>query len=151
MCKCIGISGSCTIQTCTSELPNLTVLGTDIWDIYKNDTCNATTRYLPLPNGAQSTQEVCGGMEISPVLMYTEESPDYCVQHPSYGSLGTAGRECDPHSTGLESCENLCTRCGRDHKVVQELSTETCYCEFVYCCEIRCHTCSRTREYYVCV
>ena len=151
-CRCLGISGSCSIQICQHDkLFSFAELGAHLWEIFNNNACNATmaTHYQLVPSIGENSVilDVCGDMEI----IYTEESPDYCVQSTLYGSVGTAGRNCDPYSNGDNSCENLCSRCGRKYQLITEEAVETCNCEFIYCCEIRCQRCLRTQEHYVCV
>ena len=148
ICRCIGISGSCTVQTCQSELPEFSELGRRIRQIYDDHTCRVQWNGVLGENSRLRPD--CDGDYTNRDIIYTDLSPRYCTRHLRYGSLGTLGRECDPHSSGPNSCDNLCTQCGRGHRAVTEETVENCYCEFVFCCDIRCHTCSKTRAYYVC-
>lgn len=145
MCHCVGVSGSCTVLTCQYELPEFTMIADRIGDYYyDNLTCKAVWNNIVGP-GSTILPTGCNDR-----LLYYYESPDYCIRNVPQGSLGTVGRECDPHSTGHNSCNSLCTQCGRGYRDVQEEVENDCWCEFVFCCEIRCSKCPETRHFYVC-
>ena len=146
VCRCVGVSGSCTLLTCQYELPQFSVLADRIQDYYfANRTCRARWNNIV---GAGSRYIVEPGCENQ--LIYVQNSPNYCVRDLSVGSLGTVGRECSPHSAGHGTCEHLCTQCGRGHVSVEENTESNCWCEFVFCCEIRCSKCPERRHYHVC-
>ena len=46
-------------------------------------------------------------------LIHIHKSPNYCVEDPKKGILGTSGRVCNKNSTGSDSCDLLC--CGRGY------------------------------------
>lgn len=46
-------------------------------------------------------------------LIHIHKSPNYCVEDPQKGILGTSGRVCNKNSTGSDSCDLLC--CGRGY------------------------------------
>lgn len=101
---------------------------------------------------ALQKRPMCRGTPDTNHFVYVEDSPNYCIANPSVGSLGTRGRECDPHSTtGANSCQKLCTTCGWSHTNVTQLVEKNCYCSFIYCCEIKCHKCFKPRIAYQCV
>jgi hypothetical protein len=170
-CKCLGVSGTCTVLSCPQQkYSEFSILAEEILRIYLAYTCQltstgaaaATTR--DLGNGStggnndrvspQITESAGQQRSCSPPderhFLFLDESPNYCVRDVVVGSLGTAGRECDPHATGPNSCENLCTRCGRGHVSIEESTESNCWCEFVFCCEIRCSKCPERRRYHVC-
>lgn len=147
ICRCIGVSGSCTLQTCQYELPEFGVVARRIRDFYfNNHTCRAEWNNII---GSSSTHLPQSGCEDS--LIFIHDSPNYCLRNEAVGSLGTAGRECNPHTTGRNSCDYLCNQCNRGHRSIDEDVDNNCWCEFVFCCEIRCSKCSETRHYYVCM
>ena len=148
-CKCIGVSGSCTLWSCQNNLPDFAVLARDILNIYLTHTYNVNADASDTPNvlaSARHTQE-----NENKLLFFMHDSPDYCTRNDTLGSPGTAGRECDPHSDGPNSCNYLCKQCNRNIAKYEDIYTETCNCEFKYCCYIHCYTCSRTREIHVCL
>ena len=158
-CKCLGISGSCVLQSCPQEFPEFATLGKDILNVYRNRTCHEDSDSLSQSSGddptigsdtpdivLSATQEVCSSRQ----LLFLNDSPNYCIQNEAIGSLGTSGRVCDPHTTGSDSCDYLCTQCGRGHVKVTRVHYETCYCKFTFCCDIHCFKCPRTTDMYVC-
>ena len=148
ICRCVGVSGSCTLQTCQYELPEFSVLAKRIRDFYFHDhTCKVTWNNIIGTDSSHIPLSDCEHQS----LIYSQNSPNYCIRSETVGSLGTSGRECDPHSTGSNSCDYLCTQCGRSHVSVTQVYHETCYCEFTFCCDIDCHKCPRTKDIHVCL
>ena len=150
ICRCIGVSGSCTTTVCQYELPNFSDLGKKLREIYNSHTCEVTWNGIIGERSRFTPSSSCENGYNNTDIIYIENSPSYCAKNVHYGSAGTHGRECDPHSSGPNSCNNLCTQCNRGHVQVREQLQENCFCEFVFCCEIRCHVCTKTRAYYVC-
>jgi hypothetical protein len=176
-CKCLGVSGSCTLFSCPHKSPEFPDLAAEILRLYRRHTCrqteSATKVTTPHEHGGQKDTHAVGeneGSGGSPEavvasapqrascaaphgerqLLYLHESPDYCVRSPGLGSPGTVGRECNPHTTGPGSCQHLCTGCGRGHANATRSVEETCYCSFRYCCDVQCFKCSRTKFVSVC-
>lgn len=148
-CTCHGISGACTFKTCLTELPDFTVIGDKLKQRY-NEACKVKG------NGRTGSQFAwvprCGRSTIGEKdFLYQSNSPDWCIRDPYIGSLGVVGRECDPHSTGPNSCRNLCVKCGRTYREHRELVRDQCKCWFHFCCEIRCHTCQTEKIYHTCI
>ena len=56
-------------------------------------------------------------------LVYSMDSPTYCDSDKKLGSIGTAGRRCDPNSMGVGGCDLLC--CGRGYKTASVQVQET--------------------------
>ncbi|KZS00711.1 putative Protein Wnt [Daphnia magna] len=52
-------------------------------------------------------------------LIHIHKSPNYCVEDPKKGILGTSGRVCNKNSTGSDSCDLLC--CGRGYNTQVEI------------------------------
>ena len=148
ICRCMGVSGSCTLQTCQYELPEFNKLSKRIREIYDDHSCKIEWNGITGPNSALVA--ACGRDYSDRDLIFMRDSPNYCIRNELFGSVGTVGRECDPHSTGHSSCDYLCRQCGRGHRSVNEVVEKSCYCEFVFCCDIRCRTCSHERHYHVC-
>ena len=169
-CKCLGVSATCTVLSCPQQkLSEFSVLANEILRIYLTYTCRHTSADGSSTHNGGSNETIgdadkvpaeitvrvplqssCSPPPGEKHFLFLDESPNYCVRDPAVGSLGTSGRECDPHSTGPNSCENLCTQCGRGHANVTVTVEETCYCSFSYCCEIQCHKCLRTQFISVC-
>ena len=170
-CKCLGVSGTCTVLSCPQQkYSEFSILAKEILRIYLSYTCQFTSTGAAAITTRDRGNGSTGGINdrVSSQIMvsagqqrscsqpderhflFLDESPNYCVRDVVVGSLGTAERKCDPHTTGPNSCENLCTRCGWGHVNVTQRVEEICYCSFSYCCEIQCHKCLRTQYVSVC-
>lgn len=156
-CKCLGISGSCTLLSCADEFPDLSITAKKLLYLYHNCTCRVDTgagssdsanktSSLTLPANLYGLCNQSG----SDSLLYLDESPNYCIRNEAVGSLGTVGRECDPHSSGPNSCDKLCRQCGRQHRSYMYTLKQSCNCRFRYCCQIYCNLCPSTRSAFVC-
>ena len=101
-------------------------------------------------------------------LIHIHKSPNYCVEDPKKGILGTSGRVCNKTSTGSDSCDLLC--CGRGYNTqvntwlnstretqfkwiyLQQVvrHVERCFCRFVWCCNVKCKTCVTMIDVHTC-
>lgn len=146
-CTCHGISGACTFKTCLTELPDFSVIGDKLKERY-NAACQVKS------NGRTGNQFAwvpqCGRSIGEKDFLYERNPPNWCIRDPYIGSLGIVGRECDPDSTGPNSCRNLCVNCGRRYQQHTEILQHQCQCQFHFCCEIRCNTCQTEKTYYTC-
>lgn len=146
VCKCHGLSGTCTMRTCWRRLSSFRRVGS-----YLKDRYNGAIQVIP-SNDGQSL--VPREENISPPtgldLFYSEASPDFCTRDLEKGSLGTTGRQCDPHTVGnSNSCDQLC--CGRGYQVKRRVVKYRCDCEFQWCCDIKCNICKKIMQVYECV
>ena len=143
-CTCHGVSGSCTFQTCHSELPDFSYIADKIKKKY-SEACKVT----PNSHSENTWVSECGHDFTEHDLIYREEN-DWCVINPSIGSVGVSGRECEVHSDGSNSCENLCTQCGsRPIEQTENIEREN-KCSFHFCCEIRCTVVKGQKTYHTC-
>ena len=143
-CKCHGISGSCTIQSCYSDLPEFSIIGEKLKEKH-NQACRVST------NGRTNHAWVskCDRNFDEKDFIY-RDTYNWCVPDASVGSIGVVGRECDPNSSGSNSCQNICRRCNRGVERREERVIRDCHCSFRFCCEIECTTCEVERVYYMC-
>ncbi|XP_067374821.1 protein Wnt-8a-like [Channa argus] len=151
ICRCHGMSESCSIQTCWTQLSNFREIGNYLKikhsQAQKLDTDNRRMR-------AGAIAEALGSIAQTE-LIYLEDSPDYCRSNVSLGLYGTEGRECMQHGEGLtqrekRSCRRLCHECGLR---VEEKRTEvvsSCNCKFHWCCKVDCEDCSQVIIKHVC-
>ncbi len=131
-CKCHGVSGTCSVQTCYEKVPVIEEVSESLYIKYdgavKVDLVNGSLqRVSTFP--ASSLQNTD--------LAYSDETPDLCVNATSEGVLGTAHRECDTFDRSPKSCSVLC--CGRGHYEFTETREER-DCAFKFCCSIQCNT-----------
>nr|ACC38468.1 Wnt8 [Peronella japonica] len=99
-CKCHGVSGSCTMQTCWKQLATFRSIGAQIKRKYFKavrvdfisgrliDSNRAEDRG---PRGSSRDQVTAASRRD---LVFLNQSPDYCRANLSIGVAGTAGREC---------------------------------------------------------
>ncbi|KAJ1524299.1 hypothetical protein ONE63_010810 [Megalurothrips usitatus] len=84
--------------------------------------------------------------DLSQDLLYLQRSPNFCDADATVGFPGTAGRRCqrEPRpGAGVdqaESCDSLC--CGRGYNLVRANHTRRCQCSFLWCCQVKCETCT---------
>ncbi|XP_077999409.1 protein Wnt-8b-like isoform X2 [Glandiceps talaboti] len=149
-CKCHGVSGSCTTQTCWRQLAEFRVVGDFLKRKYERSIqVDFVSGKLKQYNSAreQTLPELS-----KKDLVFMEESPNYCRVNVSIGSMGTVGRECvrgnRQNKDGLsrwerESCKRLCTSCGLKVKKTTVTELSSCNCKFHWCCSVKCDQCER--------
>lgn len=139
VCRCHGVSGSCQSKTCFRRLSDFKSVATVLKKRYDKVifviSANKGKKYQTLKSR--------GGKPYSPVdLIALEASPNYCKKSQSRGTLGTAGRECNPKTTGKGSCAYMC--CGRGFKTFTKEIEERCECQYYWCCYVKCKKCKKT-------
>ncbi|XP_020647642.2 protein Wnt-6 [Pogona vitticeps] len=144
-CKCHGLSGSCALQTCWKKMPPFREVG---------------DRLLERFNGAFKVMGGNDGKTLIPVgrnikppdrqdLIYSADSPDFCIANRKTGSLGTRGRVCNSTAMDMSGCDLLC--CGRGHRDETLLLEENCLCRFHWCCVVQCRKCTVRKELSLCI
>ncbi|XP_023660903.2 protein Wnt-7a-like isoform X1 [Paramormyrops kingsleyae] len=148
-CKCHGVSGSCTTRTCWTTLPKFRELGNILKDKYsiavhvEPVVINHKRRpFLKIkkPNSYRKP--------LVTDLVYIDKSPNYCEGDPATGSVGTRGRACNRTAQQPGSCDLMC--CGRGYNTHQYSRVWQCNCKFLWCCYVKCNTCSERTEVYTC-
>ncbi|XP_062574103.1 protein Wnt-11b-2-like [Saccostrea cucullata] len=145
-CKCHGVSGSCSIKTCWRSLPDFSVIGTTLKNLYANAVEVRRKKrknkriFVPVRPNVQSVSEKS--------LIYFTKSPDYCSPDPKTGSAGTQGRFCRNDSSGWGGCDAMC--CGRGYRSFTKKIVERCECKYYWCCYVKCKTCEKTLHLNVC-
>jgi wingless-type MMTV integration site family protein 6 len=145
VCKCHGMSGSCTLKTCWRKLPVFRDVGLRLKEKF-----DGAAKVIPGNDGRGFIPE---NEVIKPPgkedLVYVEESPNHCVYDRKTGSLGTRGRECNATSPGVDGCELLC--CGRGYETIRVVERVNCKCRFQWCCQVICGTCTHKRSIHRCL
>lgn len=129
VCRCHGISGTCTAQTCYDRASSIEELSETL-----------LTKYL----GAVKVQGASGSfVPVEPrdsvddtTLVFQENTPDFCDPNPAIGIIGTRGRQCSPDFDSVNYCANVCCQ-GLFRTVTYEVPEEVC--AFVWCCRIECN------------
>ncbi|XP_023695722.1 protein Wnt-6-like isoform X2 [Paramormyrops kingsleyae] len=144
-CKCHGLSSSCSLKTCWRKMPHFREVGDRLLQRY-----NSAFRVMGSNDGGML---VPAGQGVKPPdgldLVYSDESPDFCLPCRRTGSLGTGGRACDSRVTGMGGCRQLC--CGRGHKKETQLVELNCLCRFYWCCTVECEKCSTSKNLTLCL
>ncbi|XP_067422615.1 protein Wnt-8a [Emydura macquarii macquarii] len=156
-CKCHGVSGSCSIQTCWLQLAEFGEIGNYLKIKYDQaQKLEMDKRRMRAGNSADSRRATAETFStvLATELVFLEDSPDYCVRNASLGLHGTEGRECLQSGKNLSqwerrSCRRLCAECGLK---VEEKRTEivtSCNCKFHWCCMVKCQQCKQvvTKHY----
>lgn len=144
VCKCHGVSGSCSIKICWQKMKDFRSIGAYLKD--KFDGASLVQYIIP----KNKLKRIRKNMKkpTKKDLVYLEESPDFCENNPEAGSLGTKGRQCVKDGYGLDGCNLMC--CGRGYHTTVEDIREDCDCKFVWCCRVDCKTCTRKEEKHFC-
>ncbi|KAG7283091.1 hypothetical protein CRUP_033037 [Coryphaenoides rupestris] len=120
-CKCHGVSGSCSIQTCWMQLPDFRSVGNYLKVKHEQaQKLEMDKRRMRAGNSADNRGAFPDAFSGIPhtELIYLEDSPNYCAKNRTLGLRGTEGRECvqggDKNTTQWErrSCRRLCHDCG---------------------------------------
>ncbi|XP_015835201.1 wnt6 protein isoform X1 [Tribolium castaneum] len=144
-CKCHGLSGSCTLKTCWRKMPPFREVGNRLKERF-----DGAVKVIAGNDGQSFMPE---DSSIKPPgktgLVYSEESPHFCLPNNTLGSFGTQGRTCVETSPGEEGCSILC--CGRGSRSHDETEEKNCKCKFLWCCEVKCEKCNETRTISTCL
>ncbi|MGH0140009.1 UNVERIFIED_CONTAM: hypothetical protein FKN15_002076 [Acipenser sinensis] len=147
-CKCHGVSGSCTVQTCWRQLSPFHEIGKQLKQKYETSlkvgsTTNEATgegeishvRMQPLPGPSDQIPRTTD-------LIHIDDSPSFCRM--SKYSPGTSARKCYKD----KNCESIC--CGRGHNTQSRVVTRPCQCQVRWCCYVECKQCTQREEVYTC-
>ncbi|XP_050100838.1 protein Wnt-1-like [Anopheles aquasalis] len=147
VCKCHGMSGSCTTRVCWRRLPSMKLIADTLGSMF-----DAAAQVKPVENKGIIKKLMRKDLEYKKVnksdLVYIAESPNYCEENESLGIFSTRGRFCNRTSYGIEGCRLLC--CGRGYQTRVRNVEEKCNCKFVWCCSVKCDTCSMRKDEHIC-
>ncbi|KAG0412017.1 hypothetical protein HPB47_010851 [Ixodes persulcatus] len=153
VCKCHGLSGSCSAKTCWEELAHFPDVAkalkrkyskaimaqvenkpdfasTEVVSKLKKTLLTRTTQKPKWLRAVTAELQRLGRDR----LVYLEESPSFCERNVLTG--GMSQRRCRDHA----HCEQVC--CGRGHRSFSETVQERCHCRVVWCCQLECKTCT---------
>ncbi|GAB1606397.1 protein Wnt-8b isoform X1 [Argonauta hians] len=155
ICKCHGVSGSCTTKTCWRQLATFRRVGNNLKKRYLK------SLHVNFQEGKLGEWNVASGQGLSLVyktdLVYLEKSPDYCKKNASLSIEGTINRECKKPDKSEKlskwerrSCQRLCLNCGYRIKHWTEEILTSCHCKFLWCCAVKCSKCWQKTDKYSC-
>ena len=144
VCKCHGVSGSCSVKICWRKLKPFRVIGADLKQKFDG------ASFVRLDSKRKRLKRVTKQQKRPRKndLVYLRESPDFCEYNPEIGSLGTRGRRCNKTSYGLDGCTLMC--CGRGYYTLIQEEKDDCDCKFYWCCRVECKQCTHVREMNYC-
>jgi wingless-type MMTV integration site family protein 4 len=144
LCKCHGVSGSCSVKICWRTMPNFR----DVGSALKSKFDGASQVKLSSRRNRLRPAEKHLKKPSKKDLVYLQDSPDYCNYDTKSGSLGTTGRQCNKTSYGLDGCTLMC--CGRGYHTIVKDIEEDCNCTFFWCCRVECDKCRKKVEQNFC-
>ncbi|XP_047227529.1 protein Wnt-6 [Girardinichthys multiradiatus] len=143
-CKCHGLSGSCTLRTCWKKMPHFREVGDRLLERF-----NGASKVM---GGNDGKTLIPVGQNIKPPdkqdLIYSDESPDFCLANRKTGSLGTRGRMCNSTAMDISGCDLLC--CERGYREETVVIEENCLCRFHWCCVVQCKKCMVRKDLSLC-
>ncbi|CAF3683471.1 unnamed protein product [Rotaria socialis] len=143
VCKCHGVSGSCSLRTCYQQLPTFREIGAFLKEKYDSA---IEVRYQRRLGQLRSRDRRFTG-PTKDDLIYFEDS-NFCEYNRRIGSFGTKGRQCNRTSHGPDGCGTMC--CGRGYNTIRKVVQEKCNCKFIWCCSVQCQTCQKLVEIHIC-
>ncbi|XP_061835287.1 protein Wnt-9a [Nerophis lumbriciformis] len=164
-CKCHGVSGSCTVQTCWRQLMPFHEIGKQLKQRYETSvkvgsSTNEATGEGDISASGRAQHQQQQQQQQTPQhphhhmsglsdqiprtmdLLHIEDSPSFC--RPSKYSSGTAARKCYKD----KNCDAIC--CGRGHNTQSREVTRPCQCQVRWCCYVECKQCTQREEVYTC-
>ena len=144
VCKCHGVSGSCSVKICWRKMGAFREIGQNLKQ--KFDGASQVKYSKRKHKLKRKTKDMKKPTKKD--LVYLDESPDFCNYDLKSGSLGTKGRRCNKDSMGIDGCTLMC--CGRGYKTIVRERNEDCDCKFVWCCRVDCKKCSMREEINYC-
>lgn len=150
VCKCHGISGSCSVRSCWRRLSSFRQIGdwlkTRYDEAIRVQPANDGINYTAIEH--QDSNSRSSPWPQSADIVFADTSPNFCLPDPRIGSVGTRTRRCKPNSSQPDNCDLLC--CGRGYETVQHTQRYNCRCQFQWCCDVQCDQCERQVDVHIC-
>uniref|UniRef100_A0AAR5PFZ9 Protein Wnt n=3 Tax=Dendroctonus ponderosae TaxID=77166 RepID=A0AAR5PFZ9_DENPD len=135
VCKCHGLSGSCTQRICYKSLrpfdevaKNLTALYHKAIQVEPDNNIHDISRHKKKKQ-----------------LLFLDSSPNFCESYRN-SAFSTTGRRC----RDIDNCATLC--CSNDYITVTKLVSQKCNCEWknISSFQLKCDGCQREETEYYC-
>jgi wingless-type MMTV integration site family protein 9 len=147
VCRCHGVSGSCSIKTCWKQLApfertaELVKLKYDAATLVKTGINSAQKMPMIALRKTDDGADV-EGVPHPTELVFSETSPSFC-KNGRY-SFGTHNRRCDK----AKNCGVIC--CGRGYNAQIRTVSKPCNCRMHWCCELKCDNCTFEEDHFLC-
>lgn len=168
VCKCHGVSGSCTMKVCWKVMPEFRVIGDQLLKRYNqamqlkdSEVRNRVEKLKTIINRRNRQVNSKYERNQKDELIFIDRSPNFCKSNIGFDLPSTTGRICNTVSlthknlthknyelNSKDSCENLC--CGRGYYSVETVTEEECDCQFQWCCSVKCKICKKKIIKYYC-
>jgi len=157
VCRCMGLSGACNSRCCYHTLQPLRTNVDWLYKLYKDKSVKVRSSERWKRDGSAAKLVALGDRVIEKeMLIYLNDSPDYCKRNVRFAAKGTSGRLCNINvaSTSFsdltllttattkapkDNCDKIC--CGRGYRTRRVRKTSQCKCRFKWCCDVQCQTC----------
>ncbi|XP_076253156.1 protein Wnt-8a-like isoform X2 [Rhynchophorus ferrugineus] len=158
-CRCHGVSGSCSLKNCWTHVKPFEEIAANLKEKYnkaKRLTVKNVESYVALTNNIKREGREKHSPAPDHMLVYVEQSPDYCVANITAGWPGTKGRACSKRLSNFttkaerKSCRNLCRQCGYKARKQKRVIQRKKNCKFHWCCNVTCDTYNDTIEEFYC-
>ena len=127
------------MKTCWRQIQPLDVIGSKLKLKYRN-----ALRVVFVDNALQERiKDKLASTKMDKKLVFLEPSPDYCKRDVLKGSPGMLGRTCSSDDVTTNKCRSLCQACRLRPQTVENYKQIKCRCQFVWCCSVKCATCTR--------
>ena len=118
------------MQTCYKRVPCPAEIGHILYNGYNGAVevkCNGSGEVIPaIPSRPPPTSED---------IIYSDNSPNFCVENSEVGTVGVADRVCSDSPNSINNCDVLCCNNG-NYRVTRTVSVRKC--DFIWCCRIEC-------------
>lgn len=100
VCKCHGVSGSCSVKVCWKVMPEFRVIGNELLKRYNQASQITDTKVkarVEKLKAIVSRRSVTSNEETKSFkddLVFIDKSPNFCRQDLKFSTLGTSGRVC---------------------------------------------------------
>lgn len=129
-CRCHGVSGTCTVQTCYTRTPSVEEVGDVLFQRY------TSAAEVELQSNQLVRKLVGADPPTGDSLVYSSASPNFCIRNTNVGTVGVAHRKCvNDNPNAPNACSSLCCDHGA-YPVTKTVPVEEC--QFVWCCRIEC-------------
>ncbi|OAF72135.1 hypothetical protein A3Q56_00076 [Intoshia linei] len=144
-CRCHGVSGSCTLKTCTMKMQDFMDIGTTLREMYDQAQKVSFNKAGTTLRRIQDRKK-----PLKSELIFIENSPNYCSFIKDrkctpyvYNELiskthtqNTLERLSNPKE---DDCDVVC--CGRGYRLEKIKVEYSCNCHFKWCCNVTCQQC----------
>ncbi|XP_075150012.1 wnt inhibitor of Dorsal protein-like [Haematobia irritans] len=148
MCAVMGPRGVCSKEICLDILKPFEEIAKDIHQMYDEA--------LELSNTPENSRIMWENIPLD-VLVYMNDSPNYCEPDavPLWNGMG--GRQCSTGANGdtlsaeeSSRCRQLCNECGYTVTTKNVITENRCNCKFTWGFQVQCEMCITVQKIHYC-